>query len=221
MNCKNREHVYLFQKCLFGSYLFLCHHWWWLCKFLLSSVKTGEETVQHRECRFVNFEHTMRTALGKNKNIVFSATVCSYLFNWQFTDSWSQVRFYIRDDLRVFSKPVKHWFLLQVSNLLKSIKIAYYYFRKTGSEVLLSHTHFIFYTIHRTMQIQMTSDVLYIKSCLCGSLGRARDVDEAFERQRKQMPAANRLKWKTNLLNVNALVLLFSEYKNNTNRRKW
>lgn len=50
------------------------------------------------------------------------------------------------------------------------------------------------------MQIQMTSDVLYIKSCLCGSLGRARDVDEAFERQRKQMPAANGLKWKTNLL---------------------
>lgn len=44
------------------------------------------------------------------------------------------------------------------------------------------------------MQIQMTSDVLYIKSCLCGSLGRARDVDEAFERQRKQMPAANGLK---------------------------
>lgn len=71
------------------------------------------------------------------------------------------------------------------------------------------------------MQIQMTSDVLYIKSCLCGSLGRSRDVDEAFETQRKQMPAANRLKWKTNLLNVNALVLLFSEYKNNTNRRKW
>lgn len=158
---------------------------------------------------------------GKNKNIVFSATMCSYLFNWQFTDSWSQVRFYIRDDFRVFSKPVKHWFLLQVSNLLKSIKIAYYYFRKTGSEVLLSHTHFIFYTIHRTMQIQMTSDVLYIKSCLCGSLGRSRDVDEAFERQRKQMPAANGLKWKTNLLNVNTLVLLFSEYKNNTNRRKW
>lgn len=58
----------------------------------------------------------------------------------------------------------------------------------------MSHTHFIFYTIHQTMQIQMTSDVLYIKSCLCGSLGRARDVDEAFERQRKQMPAANGLK---------------------------
>lgn len=71
------------------------------------------------------------------------------------------------------------------------------------------------------MQIQMTSDVLYIKSCLCGSLGKSRDVDEAFERQRKQMPAANGLKWKTNLLNVNTLVLLFSEYKNNTNRRKW
>lgn len=75
--------------------------------------------IGNADLSILNTPWGQRWEKTKNKNIVFSATVCSYLFNWQFTDSWSQVRFYIRDDLRVFSKPVKHWFLFQVSNLLK------------------------------------------------------------------------------------------------------
>lgn len=42
---------------------------------------------------------------------------CHYQFNWQLTNSGSQVRLHIRDDLSVFFVPVELWLLLQVGNL--------------------------------------------------------------------------------------------------------
>lgn len=102
------DSLYLFQRHQFGSYLFLCHHWWLPCKFLRSSVKTRGETAIVTNIAIVGNNWLPKTWVEN-----------TYQFDWQFADTWSQVRLHIRNDLCIFLKPVELWFFLQVSNLQK------------------------------------------------------------------------------------------------------
>lgn len=76
---EKKRKTYLFHWCQFGSYLFLCRHWWWLYKPLLSFVKTGEINKEKKSKGFNPKSSIVQALMGstKKKGTPFQFLRCS------------------------------------------------------------------------------------------------------------------------------------------------